>query len=324
MSEENIKDISKDVFLVINDVWADLIKDRIKTHETRSAYIKTDHEMKKLFGENGNNTTKMSIVKWDDTELKAGPKTIKLNENAKMENNENYETYDGEPKSAWTNMIDKDGNNDRRIMTNFSDNTESKVYDWSIIGTAEMSCETITGMENFFRRAEDTLCPLPGNDFEISKDYKDYIVCHNAIMKLKEKDNMPKYEEILNKIPEDYKEHWKTAWKTWYYKLISGLESYKKLDDNIVELEERYLKYFEEKENQLIEMKNVDKIETLDKTKLYPQFYKGFHSTIDYKNENGKTKASGGKMRKSRRRRRRGRSTRRRKSSRKSRRRRKA
>jgi hypothetical protein len=292
MSETNINDISKDVFLVINDVWADLIKAGIKTHETRSAYNKKDPEMKKLFGEEGNDTTKMSIVKWGDTELKTGPKEIIL-----------------------------DGNQETKMICADANKTTSYGNEWSIIGTAEMSCETITGMENFFRRAEDTLCPLPGNDFEISKDY---VACHNAIMKLKEKDNMPKYEEILNKIPEDYENHWKTAWKTWYYKLISGLENYKKLDNSIVNVEERYLKYFESKENQLIEMNNVDENGTLDKTKLYPQFYKGFHSTIDYKNENGKIETSGGKMRKSRRRRRRGRSTRRRKSSRKSRRRRKA
>lgn len=324
MSEKNIKDLSEDVFLVINDVWADLIKAGIKTHETRSAY--DGDEMKTLFGEDGNGTTKMSIVKWNDTKLKAGPKTIILDEKAKMEN---YETYDG--GLAWSNMKHKDGTTlDRRIMTNFSDDTESKVDEWSIIGTAEMSCETITGMETFFKRAEHTLCPLPGNDFEFNKtkitglkNGKNYSACNAAIMELKKIENMPTYESVLNKSG-SYVGNLTDAWERWYYKLISDLENYRDNDKYDIK---NYSNYFKSKEIQLIKMDNVNDVDvkkTLDKTKLYPQFYKGFHSTIDYKNANGKKEKSGGKMRKSRRRRRRGRSTRRRKSSRKSRRRKKA
>ena len=262
--------------------------------------------MKTLFGDDGNGTTKMSIVKWNDKELKAGPGIIEL---------------DGKKE---TEMICANG-------------TSSYGDEWSIIGTAEMSYKTVNGMKDFFTRAEETLCPLPYDGFVFStdgitgvkkeddKNYKsdeDYKACHDAIMKLKT-DVMPTYDDILklkfgeNQENQEHNDGWKRAWNTWYCTLIVGLENYR-------EGKEEYSDYFESKKIQLIKMDNFQADKNLDKNLSYPQFYRGFHSTEDYKKENGKIEASGGKMRKSRRRRRRGRSTRRRKSSRKSRRRRKA
>lgn len=296
-----VEDISIKVFLVVNDVWADLLALGIKTYETRIGNLYDVNELSYV------DNRKISIVKWDSEHFETGPKTIVLNNDINDgDGNDELTTFYTEKLTGIDiNDVNFYKTRQKIMSANIMQKNDKKFEtrkNWNSVGTGviKIQKDPVTGLAQFFQLAENTLCAMPDENTTLFKE-DDKIKCHNNLMaylnnnnvdadkysfsaikrkitekftEIKEKNKEIK-EKFTEKITEDLMNKYEEAWKRWYKNLINGLVKYNSATET----------HFREKQIQIFEFSDVEYgNSTLLTNRLYPQYFKAFHSTIEFKN----------------------------------------
>jgi hypothetical protein len=264
-----VEDISNKVFLVVNDVWADLLALGIKTYETRIGSLYDVNVLSYV------DNRRISIVKWNSEHFKPGPKIIVLN-NGTDDDDDDDDVF----KTFYPELFDID--KPANIMQK-NDGTFESVG----TGVINIQNESVTGLAEFFKLAEQTLWAMPDENTTLFNE-DDKITCHNNLMKYLNNNNVNanqySFSAIQKKITEktektekfkDLMTTYEEAWRRWYKNLISDL----------VEHESTTAETFSTKPIQIFKFSNVTYGNTgLSTDRLYPQYLKAFHSTIEFKN----------------------------------------
>lgn len=253
-NQSQVIDVQKDLFLVINGVWGELIMNGKKTIETRPGNYDVNILNKMV-------NHRISLVNWVIDDFIKGPEKITFD--VKKRNIENGVMADDEKLYA----IDKDEVN--------KDNTEEYVKNcgyWKILGSAVIrEIKRYNTSDDFF------------GDSDGHRLYKDETAAQHFIETL---DDKTRYNTALN--------NWMS---------FAGKSIIKNKNANLFGIVFSDIEKYEETETEL--KSNTKKMypKQQDSTKLqrdviYPQYYRAFHSTIKYINENPIQKAGKRRTRK--------------------------